>query len=270
MAITTLTQYRDGIKTRELFSKAFPSAEGVLILSTGWRAAGTPAPAAVATPGLAGESLVAPVVGQIPVPAAVSGQNIHLARIEVAGVQYFAGISVLDRLWQNSGLSVTDTTAQTVNSVAWPARDINGSTNGDGVLLGLDFSTAGGGSGTTATVSYTNSDGVAGRTGTFTVPATPAVGSMPLMALQAGDTGVRSVQTFQMTASIASGVMHLVALRLVAHMHLRNTASAPIERDGISLGMPRIYDNSVLFLAGQPDGTGVTSLMAGSLQFTQG
>ena len=51
-------------------------------------------------------------------------------------------IVLVDRIWHNSGLSATITTSQTVNSNAWPARDDNESTNGEGVLVGMEVHAA--------------------------------------------------------------------------------------------------------------------------------
>ena len=44
---------------------------------------------------------------------------------------------MIDVLWYNTGLVVTTTTLQAVTTPTLPARDINGSTNGDGVGLAL-------------------------------------------------------------------------------------------------------------------------------------
>lgn len=48
-----------------------------------------------------------------------------------------------DVLWVNSGLSVTTTaTVQTIASPTLPAQDINGTTNGEGCVIGLYFHAA--------------------------------------------------------------------------------------------------------------------------------
>lgn len=51
-------------------------------------------------------------------------------------------VQLMDLLWVNTGIAVTTTTAQTINSVALPARDTNGTTNGKGVEAGILITTA--------------------------------------------------------------------------------------------------------------------------------
>lgn len=48
-----------------------------------------------------------------------------------------------DVLWVNSGINVTTTsTVQAIVSPTLPARDVNGTTNGEGCVIGLYFSAA--------------------------------------------------------------------------------------------------------------------------------
>src|SRR4051812_16106248 len=108
-----------------------------------WFGAGEPGPASSSIAGVGGETLSstgsqpAGVPGQIPFFDPDGGKNAYLAKWTMGSGPATGGYAILvDRLWQNSGLSATLTTAQTVNSVAWPARDNNGSTNGEGVFLG--------------------------------------------------------------------------------------------------------------------------------------
>jgi hypothetical protein len=128
-----------------------------------------------------------------------------------------------DRLWDNSGIVVTTITAQTINSVAWPARDRNATINGDGVQIGLEVVTATTNAAaiTNMTISYTNSAGVAGRIGTiFPIngfPPTATPGSFSVFDLQAGDFGVRSVQSISLGTSLLTGAVSLVAFRPLAH-----------------------------------------------------
>lgn len=269
--ITTLTQLRDSLLPPEMFLKAFTAAEATFLPSHAFRTGSVPAAATATTPGLAGETLAAPYVGGVPIPPAVTGKGIYLARFELSSTASLVQLGLYDRLWQNSGLSVTDIAAQNVNSVAWPARDAAGTTNGDGVLLGLDFVATSGNGATTATVSYTNSDGVAGRTGTFTLNATQDVNTLPLMTMQTGDAGVRSVQTYTNTATLTTGTISLVALRLVASVQtVGANRTVAVERDAIALGMPRIYDGSVLFFVWLPEGTSVQPTTMGIIQLAQG
>ncbi|OQB12795.1 MAG: hypothetical protein BWY15_02089 [Firmicutes bacterium ADurb.Bin193] len=130
---------------------------------------------------LAGVALTAPVNGQIPFTNPVSG-NTYLARLQAAASQ--AGTLLLcDRLWHNGGFTITSNTAQTVNSATWPARDADGATDGNGVILGLEISASAGAAAPTITVSYTNQGGTASRTATVVsenVTVFPQAGNLTL------------------------------------------------------------------------------------------
>lgn len=267
MAITTLDGALAGMKPASFYSKA---VSGTLVAArpfTPFYTAGVPGAATAPSPGLAGAALTT-YAGQIPVPAA--SNNTYLARFSgVSSAQ--AGVLLLcDRLWHNSGFTITSTGAQTINSVAWPARDMNGSTNGVGVILGVEVSGATGAGTPTITVSYTNDANTSGRTGTNSVAtvASSAVGSFYPIGLQAGDTGVRSVQTLTLSATWTSGTMHLVAYRVLASLEL-GAAGLPNAIDALTSGMPRCYDNTVPFLVYIPQTTTTTQL-TGTAVFTQG
>ena len=267
MAITTLDGALAGMKPPTYFSKA---VTGTLVAGrpfSPFYLAGVPGAATAPSPGLAGAALTT-YAGQLPIPAA-SG-NTHLARFSgVSSAQ--AGVLLLcDRLWHNSGFTITSTGAQTINSAAWPARDMNGSTNGVGVILGVEISSATGAGTPTITVSYTNDANTSGRTGTNSVAtvATSAAGTFYPIGLAAGDTGVRSVQTLTLSATWTSGTMHLVAYRVLASLEL-GAAGLPNAIDALTSGMPRCYDNTVPFLVFIPQTT-TTTLLTGTAVFTQG
>jgi hypothetical protein len=176
-----------------------------------------------------------------------------------------------DRLWHNSGFTITQTTAHNFTSATWPARDADGTTNGRGVILGVEVSTATGAGTPTITVGYVNSTATGGaRTATNTVPtvATSAAGSFYPIGLQAGDVGVRSVSSLTLSATWNSGVIHLVAYRVLATLELP-AAGIPNAVDALTSGMPRLYDTSVPFLLYIPQTTTTTQL-SGSVVYTQG
>ena len=267
MAITTLDGALAGMQPPVYFSKP---VSGNLVAGrpfSPFYLAGTPGAAVAPTPGLAGAALTS-YAGQLPIPPA-SG-NTHLARFSgVASAQ--AGILLLcDRLWHNSGFTITSTAAQTVNSVAFPARDRNGSTNGEGVLLGVEISTATGSGTPTITANYTNQAGTSGRTATNSTATvgSSAAGTFYPIGLAAGDTGVRSVQTLTLSATWTSGTMHLVAYRVLATLELP-AAGIPNAVDALTSGMPRLYNTSVPFLIFIPQTTTTTQL-SGSVVYTQG
>lgn len=267
MAITTLDGALAGMKPPEYFAKA---ATGTLVAGRPMNInylAGVPGAMAANSAGLAGAALTS-YAGQIPIPAA-SG-NTHLARF--SGVSSAQGgiLMLCDRLWHNSGLVVTTTTAQTVNSLAFPARDKNASTNGVGVYVGLEIMTATGAGAATPTISYTDESGNAGSTGSMqvTYAASSIAGTFYPFTLAAGDTGVRSIQTCTLGVSMTSGSIALVAYRPLAMVEL-TAAGLPNAVDALTSGMPRLYDNTVPFILYIPQTT-TTSLITGSVVYTQG
>ncbi len=211
--------------------------------------AGLPGAASAPSPGLSGEALTT-YAGQIPWSNPVSG-NSYLARF--AGACNVAGTLLLcDRLWHNSGINVTSTGSQAIASVAWPARDRNASTDGVNVLIGAEVRTVMGAGTPTWTMEYTNAAGTGGQTiVTAAQAATMAVGSFIPIQLAAGDTGVRSIQTWQQSATMTSGAYHLVAYRVLARIPLP-VANVDGALDAITGGFVRLYDNTVPFLLWLP------------------
>lgn len=269
MTITTLDQIFSGTGIPQPFVKT--SAFGATGATAGrhqssWYLAGYPAAATAPTPGLAGAALTSPVTGQIPIPPASNQLYLQNLRFKVS-VGATAVNFLCDRLWHNSGITITSTSAQTVNSVAWPARDENGSTNGEGVFIGVEVSGATGAGTPTITISYTNQAGTAGRTAT-NIPATIAstvAGSFIPIGLQAGDTGVRSVQSVTLSATWTSGTIHLVAYRVLSSFIIRNNANC--DSDIVDSGLVPLYDGSVPFILAAQS---TAAILVGSVTYTQG
>lgn len=227
---------------------------------------GKPGAWAPGTPGLAGratDGTLAADAGCLPIPNPASGANYLVGHTDCRSV---AGMTSLhDVLWVNSGIVVTTTTAQTVNSVAFPARDQNGSTNGEGVYVGVLVVTATTNAAAIAnmTLSYTNSDGTAGRTATIaSFPATAVIGTVVWFQLAAGDKGVRSIQTVTLGTSLVAGAVSLIAARKlsdVAGPIINVGGKAPIDPNtGV-----RLYNGTCALLIGLMSATTATTI-AGS------
>lgn len=189
--------------------------------------AGFPGPWAPGTPGLAGrttDGTTATDAGCMPIRNASLGAN-YLTEVTMGSSVNHSHL-FFDVLWVNSGIVVTTTTAQTINSVTLPARDVNGTTNGEGCMIGLLTTTANTNAAviSNTTVSYTNSAGTSGRTATLSaiigsqVPATPVIGTIVWFNLQAGDTGVRSIQSITLGTSYGAGALSLLIARDLANI----------------------------------------------------
>jgi hypothetical protein len=205
---------------------------------------GYPGAASAPSPGLAGAALTS-YAGQIPWPGNPVSGNSYLSRLTCTSTQ--AGTLLLvDRLWHNSGITVTTTTGQTISSVTLPARDRAGSTNGDGVLVGIEVSSATTSATSNCTLTYTNQANTGSKTATLpTLPSSAGVGTFVPFGLASGDTGVRSIQTLTLGTSLGGGTVHLVAYRVIAALPVPQ-ANIGVEINAITGGFPRLYNDSVL------------------------
>lgn len=267
MAITTFDQAGAGQKQPAQMMKAL---SGTLVAGrpfNPWYLAGAPGAAVAPAPGAAGAALTS-YPGQIAIP--VASGNTHLFKFSGSSSAQGGTLLLCDRLWHNSGIVVTTTTAQTVNSVAFPARDTAGSTNGAGVFVGVEISAATGAGASVHTMSYTNAAGTAGKISTLldAYVATSAQGTFYRLGLAAGDTGVRSIQTFTSTVSMTSGSISLVAYRILASIELV-AGGIPNAADWLTGAGTRCYDTTVPFLVYIPQTT-TTTLLTTNTTFTQG
>jgi hypothetical protein len=180
----------------------------------------------------------------------------------------------IDVLWVNSGLVVTTTTAQSITTPTLPARDINGTTNGEGCMIALLFTAAStlAAVGSNLTVNYTNSGGTASRTATLSaivgsqVPATPVVGTIVWFNLQAGDKGVKSIEGITLGTSMLTGSISLMITRDIVTIGttLPNVSVPKV------LGSPgiRIYNGSCI-LHNMLTSAITATFISGSLQIME-
>lgn len=267
MAITTLDGVIAGMQAPTPITKLgiATAAVGAMRGYTLWYAAGNPGAATANAAGINGAA-VSDGVGGIPRTNPVSG-NSYLARLGIAA-STAGSLWLIDRLWNNSWLVVTSTGAQAIAAAALPSRDGAGGTTGANVMAAIEWSATGGAGVPTVTLTYTDQDGNAGATGTFTAVASPPVGTFEIFTLAAGDTGVRAPSSFIQSATRTSGTMHLVLFRVLAQIDVTaaNTGNAI---DALTSGMPRIYDSSTLQLVWFPSGQSATTFVGQYIE-TQG
>lgn len=154
---------------------------------------------------------------------------------------------VMDRLLAKGGLSGTSTSAQTV------AGSIGRYTGGVGNQIWIEIQTAIGSATTTVTASYTNEAGTAGRT-----TIARRIGGSPYnvlhsahqLPLQAGDLGVRSVQSVTLAASTTTaGDFAVVIYHPLTFLVGRGTPQGPFGQLG---GLPEMVDDAcITFLVHQ-------------------
>lgn len=251
------------------YYKVGTAAEAVGVNHSLHAATGFPGAWAPGTPGLAGRATDGTAVadaGCLLIANPSTGANYLIQNVVGSSVAHLHWIR--DYLWVNSGTVVTTTTAQTVNSVAFPARDINGSTNGEGVNVAILVTTATTNAGaiTNTTMSYTNSDGTAGRTATMaSFPATAVAGTFVMFQLAAGDKGVRSIQSVTLGTTYGGG-----AISLVAFTNLTLVPNTVVNVGGQQFPIPanpgiRLYNSTCAipgYLASATTATNVTGMIA--------
>ena len=135
-------------------------------------------------------------------------------------------------------------------------------TSGAGVRAYYAINTAPGATAQNFSMNYTNSTPTAGRSLGATVAATASaiVGHLshtgvaagnfgPFLPLGLGDSGIKSVESVQFSASNASGIIDLVLCKPLAAIPI-TTAFVASERNMLAqmFSLPRIYDGAVLGL----------------------
>ena len=259
MAITTLDGALAGFQIPKPITKTgiATAAVGAMRGYTLWYAAGNPGAGAAPSAGVNGTAVTGNAKqGQIPRTNPGTG-NAYLGRLSVNAST--AGVMMLiDRLWENSGLVVTSTTAQAITPATLPSRSGDGTTNGAQVMAAIEWSATGGAGTPTVTLTYTDQDGNTGATGTVTAVTTPPVGTFEIFSLAAGDTGVRAPTSFIQSATRTSGTMHLVLFRILAQVEV-TAANIGNAIDVLTGGMPRLYDGTVPQLVWFPSATTATT-----------
>lgn len=153
-------------------------------------------------------------------------------------------------------------------------------TDGKGVQM-MAITTGARTGGQTFTVTYTNSDGVSGRTSKIMTQNTSSVlgtvtttvltptnntSACPFIALQDGDTGVRSIEAVQMNG-IDSGFMTIVLVKPLVETFIRGI-DAPVEFDHLihHNQLPQIYDDAFLGYLCLPNGSLSGVVLSGTLK----
>jgi len=275
MAITTRAGAISGLQIPTYVAKALAGdSQATNRLITSWYATGWPTAATANAAGINGQAVSASTypanciqrnnppsgnayVSDLSLSQGVNGSNLP-------GVMYLC-----DRLWENSGLSVTSTTAQAITPATLPARDRLASTNGDNVWAGVEWSSAGGAGTPTVTLTYTNQAGTTGQSATFTGLTAPPAGTMEIFQLAAGDNGVRAPTSFIQSATRTSGTMHLVLFRVIAAVAM-TIPGRQAQGDLFRLGFPKVLNDSCLFFLFRSNSTSQLPILTGQYQETWG
>lgn len=214
-----------GITGRNVpFYKTGTASDAAAYWYTYWKDAGFPGAWAPGTPGINGrvtDGMDAADTGCLPLWTPTG--SLYLSSVNLTATVNH-NFMLCDVVWVNSGIAVTTTGPQAITTPAFPARDLNGSANGEGYMIGLVFTAASTNAAVinTSTVSYTNSDGTAGRTATLVnvagdmIPVTPVIGTCVWFRLAAGDKGVQSIESITLATSLVTGSVSLIVARPLA------------------------------------------------------
>jgi hypothetical protein len=160
-------------------------------------------------------------------------------------------LHLFDRLADFSGLNATTITAQNTTSLA-VSRYTGTAAAGNRIFL--EIYTIIGSTSTTVTASYTNESGTSGRTTVATAFGNTGLREaqrlIPL-PLQAGDYGVRSVESVTVLAStLTAGDFGVTIVRPITHFANPTAAQgAPRDFVGALAPMPEVMTDAALFLA---------------------
>lgn len=222
--------------------------------------------------GVRGAGSVASAAGENPTNATngalkqvnpAGGKQLWLVGVSAASLA--PGTLILyDRLAAESGNSGTVTTAQTL--AACSVNRYTG-TEAAGNQIWIEITTIIGTTGTTVTCSYTNQDGTAGRTSIATVfggTGFREAQRIIVLPLQAGDTGVRSVQSVTVLATTGTaGDFTVMIVRSLPYLPL-TVIGQGIVRDMISgvPGLIEIKTDACLAWAFYANGTTIPQIFA--------
>lgn len=228
---------------RKSFQKAAPGNSTASAWVSTWRQVGRPETGAIPDP-VSGTAYDSASVGALDLVAPASGEVLRLIDAQTT-TQGGQGVILADRLVASSGSSSTVTTPQAQVMPALPAR----AGAGVGVSIWIESYVQLGGSGTTYTVSYTNSDGVSGRTTPgIVIPGTFRAGSLMRMPLAPGDVGVQSVQSVTLVSSTGTaGNFGVTLLRQVCSFPT-GPAGRPFNWGAVFLGCPVVPSDACLQL----------------------
>lgn len=228
--------------------------------ATMWPLAGMPPAGAYTGTALAAQSATDATAGALLHGGNVSADTKHLVLLSgmTTAATGIPGVLLLyDRCLYYPGISATITTAQTMNNTTTLPRYTTGAL----VMMWLEVTTALGTTTGVLTTSYTDQGAATGNAfgATVNTVASSIVGRIPhastiantqhapFLALAAGDTGVRSVQTITFTTAHTAGVVALVLGVPLAMIPL-TTANVLSERDTVLqvAALPRVYDGACL------------------------
>lgn len=251
MAITTLDGYIAAARQKVRLAKTASRTSVAAIPFTVFELAGSPGAGV-----LAGTSTTA---GVVPTDATAGCPTIDAfgggATGYVGGFTFSSTvacrIALYDLLWKGGAYPFN--AAVTVTAPPSYSGRVPGGTDYKGLEIWLETVTTFTGNQSIA-VTYTNQDGVTGRTtGTVATAVAPTTGRMLKLPLQAGDTGVQKIESVTSTVSTV-GTFNVLVLRYLTQGRVRS-ANDGDTYDFLKTKLPVVFADSALVAVVTADST---------------
>ncbi len=176
-----------------------------------------------------------------------AGATGYLSRIEFANT-VACRLALFDRLWVGGAYGFG--AAQAVTSPSFSSRVPDGDYRA--LELWVEQVTAATGN-QAVNISYLDQDGNAGSTGAVGIGAAPTVGRCWQLPLAAGDSGLQSITNVAGSVATA-GTFNVMVLRPLWQGRII-AANAGEIHDMLRTGLPRLYEDSALFMLVNADST---------------
>ena len=213
-----------------------------------WRASGVPTNAAIPTAPVACNKNL---LGALAFSNAPSALSTHLASVDLTTSNPASTVEIHDRLCHQGGLSGAVTTAQTTNlplPLTGVSADRIGPDDYSQLQWWLEWYTSTGTTAVNATVTVTYNDNSTGDIVVTLSASSSASGLYQILPYAAGKTGIKAVNSLTLSATTGTaGNFGVTCSRYRSGVNTQ-VANKVESFDWASLGLPRISDDSCLFL----------------------
>jgi len=263
MAIATLDQYIGAVKQRVQLVKTVSRTALAVTPFSVFDLAGQPGAGTLAGTSTAAGVVPTDVTAGHPTINFTTGDT-YLSRVEYYG-SILCRLALYDMVFKAGAYSfagaTTTLSGQPNISSRCPDYPGSGVIFGNGMEIWVEVSTAfATGNSWQVRVTYTNYEGVTGRS-TIISPvnaaATLTLGRMFQLPLQAGDSGVQTIESVIVTnggTAMTAGAFNILILRPLWFNRVPVANSGSID-DMLKVGLPKVYNDSAFFLQVQPDST---------------
>lgn len=259
MSITTLDGYIAAAKQRVTFVKTASRTSVAAFPFSVFDLAGNPGAGTLAIGNTANGLVPTDATAGYPLINAFGGSATgYLSKVEFAST-VACWIDVYDRLFA-AGAYAFNANVTLASQPSFASR-VPGGTDFTGLQIWVEQVTAATGN-QAVSVGYTNQSGTAGRsTGAVGIAAAPTVGRCWQLPLQAGDSGVQSIQS--VIGSVATvGTFNVMVLRPLWSGRVQIANGGDVH-ELLRTGLPLVFADSALYVQIAPDSTatGVPELM---------